>query len=110
MMMKLTAIAPLLIATNLFTTGCVHKVPKQQGHLLSQEKVAELALGQSKAKVLDLMGTPLLKDSFHEKRWDYIYKYVGSDGKQTVRQVISLYFSDNDTLMRIRNEPPKPAR
>lgn len=107
MNMKLKIFAPLAMVAVLATSGCVHKLAKQQGHLLEKEKVAELALGQSKAKVRDLMGTPLLKDSFHEERWDYVYKYVEGNGSKTIQQVISLYFDDSDRLARIRNAPPK---
>jgi outer membrane protein assembly factor BamE len=57
----------------LFLGGCVYKIDIQQGNLLTEEMVSQLKPGMTKRQVAYLMGNPLLVDSFHGDRWDFVY-------------------------------------
>lgn len=84
----------------------VHRIDVQQGNVITQEMLAQLQPGMDKAKVRFIMGTPLIVDSFHTNRWDYVYSYQEGGGERVQRRV-SLYFED-DVLVRVEGDV-KPA-
>jgi outer membrane protein assembly factor BamE len=57
--------------------GCaqfgVYRLDVQQGNLVTQEQVAKVKPGMSRIDVRNILGTPLLQDTFHANRWDYYY-------------------------------------
>lgn len=44
-----------------------------QGNVVTQEQVAAVRPGMSRAQVRDVLGSPLLTDLFHADRWDYVF-------------------------------------
>ena len=44
-----------------------------QGNLVTKEMVDQLHLGMTQLQVQFLLGVPLLRDMFHQNRWDYLY-------------------------------------
>jgi outer membrane protein assembly factor BamE len=89
----------IVIATTALS-GCssifpgVHKVPIQQGHIISQEMVDTLKLGMTKSQVRFVLGNSLLPNLFDEDRWDYFYSVrMGSDGEVS-QHLFSVYFQD----------------
>ncbi len=84
----------------------VHKIDIQQGNVITQEMVAQLKLGMDKKKVNFIMGSPIILDSFHSDRWDYLYTRQ-RDGGRLVRRQVTIYFAD-DKLARIEGDI-KPA-
>ena len=57
-----------------------YKIPFDQGHLIDKDKIEQLKSGLTKEQVIYLLGTPSIKDVFHQDRWDYIY-FDRVDGK-----------------------------
>ena len=53
----------------------VYRIDIQQGNDVTQDMVNKLEAGMSKSQVAYIMGTPLLIDTFHPNRWDYIYSF-----------------------------------
>lgn len=51
----------------------VHKITVQQGNVITQEMVDKLKPGMSRSQVAYVMGEPVLRNTFNENRWDYIY-------------------------------------
>lgn len=90
----------LLIASvvTILLAGCsgfpgVYKFDIPQGNVVTQEMVDQLRPGMTHSQVRFVMGTPLVTDTFHDGRWDYIYqKKSGTDGS-IVRDRISLFFT-----------------
>ena len=71
----------------------VHRIDIQQGNVVTQEMIAQLQYGMDKKKVRYIMGTPIILDTFHSNRWDYLYtEQEGGDDLQ--RRRITLYFED----------------
>ncbi|HEY0064740.1 MAG TPA: outer membrane protein assembly factor BamE [Telluria sp.] len=66
----------------------------QQGNFVSKEMLEQLQVGQTKAQVQFILGTPLLIDIFHGERWDYPFYLARGDGELTSARV-SVYFKDN---------------
>jgi outer membrane protein assembly factor BamE len=78
-----------------------YKIDIQQGNVLTQDMVAQLRPGLSRDQVRFILGTPVLMDMFHAKRWDYIYRLQkGSTGEVEMRR-FSVFFGDDDRLIRV---------
>ena len=81
-----------------------YRIDIQQGNLLTQEMVAKLKPGMTRAQVRFTLGSPLVVDPFRTDRWDYVYMYQ-KQGKETERRNITVILS---CLARLES-PPKPA-
>ncbi len=77
----------------------VHRINIQQGNVITQDMLAKLKLGMDKKKVRFVMGTPLITDTFHNDRWDYIYTYKEGREQREQRR-ITLFFTD-DLLAKV---------
>jgi outer membrane protein assembly factor BamE len=81
----------------------VHKIDVQQGNVVTQEMVGQLRLGMNPKKVRYVMGSPIIQDTFHSNRWDYIYTYhVGGGG--TERRLVTVVFNDDDKLIGVEGD------
>ena len=76
-----------------------HKPEIQQGNLITQEMREKIKVGMSAAMVRSILGTPLINDPFHAKRWDYVY-ILEQGGKMVEKQRLTLYF-DDERLSRV---------
>lgn len=90
----------IICSTTIALSGCgswwlprPHKINVQQGNLLDDRVVADIAEGMSKAEVQTRLGNPLLTQSFSPDRWDYIYSQNRSGEKPAGRQ-LTLFFSE----------------
>ena len=50
-----------------------YRVEVVQGNVITQEQVALVKPGMTRAQVRDVLGSPLLTDLFHADRWDYVF-------------------------------------
>src|SRR5690606_27421971 len=77
----------------------VHKINIQQGHIITEEMVEQLQIGQTKRQVRFVLGNSLLPNTFNDDRWDYYYSLRrGADGSFT-KHLLTVYF-ENDRLAR----------
>jgi outer membrane protein assembly factor BamE len=107
----------------LFITGCakdkipgVYRIDVQQGNDISQDMLNQLKQGMTKNQVAYVMGTPLIIDTFHPDRWDYIYSFQPGNGQREQRR-ITIYFKnetldylDGNTRTVARKEIPKTLK
>lgn len=81
--------------------GCsfpgVYKVDIQQGNVVTQDMIDQLRPGMTRSQVRFIMGSPLITDTFHASRWDYLYS-IEPGGGQRQQERISLAFNENDQL------------
>ena len=92
---------------SLMVSSCsIHQIDIQQGNVITPELLAEVKPGMDKKQVTFILGTPLITDTFHHNRWDYIYLFQPHRGKKE-RYHVSLFF-DDDKLIRIENDIPPP--
>ena len=80
----------------------VHKIDVQQGNALESDAVEKLTLGATKEQVLYALGNPLIIDSFHPDRWDYIFILDPGHGEQQRRQ-LTLIFDRNEVIKIIKH-------
>ncbi|MCK5697127.1 MAG: outer membrane protein assembly factor BamE [Gammaproteobacteria bacterium] len=79
----------------------VHKIDIPQGNFVEQDKINQLRPGMNKQQVKFLMGTPMLDDSFHDNRWDYLYRFKPGYGEIEKHQA-TLYFNKQGKLDNIQ--------
>lgn len=95
-----------IILASAFLGGCelfsVHKIDVQQGNALEATDVSQIKEGMSRQQVLFLLGSPMLQDSFHADRWDYLYYLKPGNGEVVTRR-LTLYFA-GDMLVRIQSD------
>jgi outer membrane protein assembly factor BamE len=107
-LMRLTII--YLITFTLLSAGCswlkfpgVHKVDVQQGNIVDQDMIDKLRPGMSMTQVQFVLGTPLIIDTFNQKRWDYFYSRDSSAGVKTEERV-TIYFDAEGNLERMTGD------
>ena len=107
-MKQITIVSAIL----LLITGCsmpklasfpsVYRINIQQGNVITQKMVDQLKPGMTKRQVQYVMGTALIKDTFHQDRWDYVHSF--QPGGQVRRQEnMTLYF-DNGLLSHFEGD------
>lgn len=75
----------------------VYKIGIPQGNIITQDMVDQLRPGMTKRQVIFVMGTPLVRDPYHQDRWDYIYSYQPGGGVRG-QEKVSVFFV-NDELV-----------
>ncbi len=91
----------LVLLVALITSGCgvLYRQPIYQGNLLDKTNVDQLQAGMDKRQVMTLLGTPSVRDPFHQDRWDYTAsRRTGRSGSTEVKNM-TLYF-ENQALAR----------
>lgn len=105
------AVFLLAVAAPLTLTACetiltnlpgVYTIDIEQGNMIDQSMVDQLRPNMSKRQVLYIMGSPMLTDTFHEQRWDYLYSEQPG-GEARVQKRISLYFN-GDNLAGVQGD------
>ena len=71
----------------------VHKLTVQQGNVINQDMIDKLRPGMSRSQVAFVMGEPVVRNSFNDDRWDYVYT-IELPGVYSTTQTVSLYFVD----------------
>lgn len=97
-----------LFVLNLVLLGCdsklltVYKIDVQQGNAIEANDVNKITLGMTKEQVQYLLGTPIIIDSFHPDRWDYIYLFIPGYGERE-RRHLTLIFDRNEVIEIIKD-------
>ena len=102
-------LAPLLLA-GLLLQGCgyiVYKMDVQQGNYVTQDVIARVKTGMTKAEVRQILGTPLVADVFHANRWDYYFS-AEKNGRRQDRKLLSIFF-ENDKVTSVQGTGQPPA-
>lgn len=79
-----------------------YKMDIQQGNVVTSKMMLQLRPGMSRAQVRFVMGTPLIMDSFHANRWDYLYR-MQKGGKVIEQRRVILDF-EGDQLKHVRGD------
>jgi outer membrane protein assembly factor BamE len=79
-----------------------YRIPIHQGNVISQDMVDKLKVGMTRQQVQYVLGTPLIRDSFNQGRWDYYYSMRDSKG-ETSNKHISVFFA-GDILHKVTGD------
>ena len=105
---RVRGLAPvsLVICASLVLGGCafpgVYRINIPQGNIITQEMIDQLRPGLTKRQVTFILGTPLIRDTFDQDRWDYLYSYQPGGGER-VQEKLTVYF-ENDQLVRMEGD------
>ncbi|MBC9249416.1 hypothetical protein A9179_03895 [Pseudomonas alcaligenes] len=87
--------------------GCsfpgVYKIDIQQGNVVTQDMIDQLKPGMTRRQVRFIMGNPLITDTFHANRWDYLYS-IQPGGRQRYQERVSLMFGSDDQLIGLAGD------
>ncbi|MBM3350680.1 MAG: outer membrane protein assembly factor BamE [Betaproteobacteria bacterium] len=105
-----SALRHFVILFVLFCSACGTAVPTikpykmdvQQGNVVTSKMLLQLRPGMTKSQVRFIMGTPLVQDSFHGNRWDYVYQ-MREAGKVIEQRRVILDF-EKDLLKAVRGD------
>ena len=106
-----TLIYPLVFISSLALSACtsilenlpgVYSLDIRQGNIIDQEMIDQLRPKMTKRQVLYIMGSSMLVDVFHQKRWDYLYSE--QPGGEPRRQKRLALFFDGDELIGIQGD------
>jgi outer membrane protein assembly factor BamE len=101
----------VLILFTVFLTACgtaalptlkPYKLDVQQGNVVTSKMLLQLRPSMTKSQVRFIMGTPLIQDSFHGNRWDYVYQ-MREAGKLIEQRRVILDF-ENELLKSVRGD------
>ena len=107
--MVILRILPILAILALY--GCgetklafpgVYRIDIPQGNIVTQEMVDQLRPGLTKQQVSFILGTPIVRDTFNQDRWDYLYSFQPGGGERA-QEVLSVFFENNE-LVRIEGD------
>lgn len=119
--MRFSTLSALFLAGVLFLSGCqllnVYTIDLPQGTPLTQNRAAQIQAGMSQIQVLNLLGSPALRDSLNPNRWDYLYDYTaGTEGKRqgkenikNASQYFSVYFDQNGNVTHVQGLTSLPT-
>ncbi len=93
------------VSATIFTGGCVYKINIQQGNYLADEDIDQVEVGWTRSQVRYLLGTPMVADTFHDDRWNYIYYFKAGKSRKPYKRRIIVYF-DGDTVSRVQKDAP----
>lgn len=99
-------LSALLLGSALLLSACsardipgVYRIDVQQGNVVTEDMLARLEPGMSRRRVLFVLGTPLIADTFNADRWDYLYSFTPGSGERVQRR-ISVFF-EGESLVRV---------
>ena len=72
----------------------VYRIDIPQGNIITQEMVDQLRPGLNKNQVIFILGTPLIRDTFDQDRWDYVYSFLPGGGERA-QERITVFFENN---------------
>lgn len=111
--MNLALLRPIfrtsILAAALLLGACIFRIDIQQGNLLEESAIDQVAVGMTRSQVQFLLGSPMIADSFHENRWDYTYYFKQGRSRETERRWFIVYFEADRVVDLDKNaiiEPP----
>jgi outer membrane protein assembly factor BamE len=111
-MSKYTSVLRLCICALVLTfglSGCGgYRINVLQGNFLDQEKIDQISKGMTRNQVKYLLGTPMVADSFHEDRWDYVYQFRIGKTQKVISRKVTVYF-DGDEVRMVEQYGQNPA-
>lgn len=86
--------AAVVLAAALLSGGCVYRMNIQQGNFLEAKAVDQVQTGMTRSQVRFLLGTPMIADTYHPDRWDYLYYSKEGRTRKVERRHFIVYFEE----------------
>ena len=95
----------LLLTCLAAVNACVFRIDVQQGNLLEDNDIDAVQIGMTRSQIRFVLGTPVVEDTFHHDRWDYIYYFRKGRSKTADRRWLIVHF-DGDRVREIQKDVP----
>ena len=95
----------LVVALAALVCACVYRIDIQQGNLLEESAIDQVTAGMTRSQVRFLLGTPMVADSFHRDRWDYMYYFRKGRSRRAQKRWFIVHFNE-DLVTRIEKDVP----
>ncbi|MCK8043431.1 outer membrane protein assembly factor BamE [Shewanella sp. 1CM18E] len=96
-------------ALSLSITGCgvfdylIYKPDIPQGNYMEKQQVEKLRIDMTKEQVEYVLGRPVLRDSFSDDTWYYVYHYKSGRDASIIHKELILNF-DGDKLTEVSGD------
>ena len=90
-------------------SGCVYRIDIQQGNLLEEEAIDQVEVGMTRSQVRFLLGTPMVADTFHQDRWDYMYYFRRGRSRDIQRRWFVVTFEADSDIDVQKDVPVNPT-
>ncbi|PJA33117.1 MAG: hypothetical protein CO187_02475, partial [Zetaproteobacteria bacterium CG_4_9_14_3_um_filter_53_7] len=94
-------ITAILASATLLLGGCLYE-PVHQGNRLSADKVNQVQEGQTKFKIEQILGTPILNSTLHPNRVTYYEEFEDEDSGDMKRRGVEITYDDALRARHIR--------
>ncbi|GAA5213762.1 outer membrane protein assembly factor BamE [Corallincola platygyrae] len=81
----------------------VYKVDIPQGNYIDEQQVEKLRVGMTKEQVKFVLGTPMVKNSFRDTTWYYVYRLKTGKGAEYNKRLIAK-FDDQEKLASVEGD------
>jgi outer membrane protein assembly factor BamE len=105
--LKLLATCIILSLVGCSQSQWLYRENIQQGNIITSELVQKMRVGMSKEAIRDILGPPLLIDTFNDNRWTYIYTLKTSKGKYIERHVVIYFKNNRANQIKVKNIPER---
>ncbi len=86
-----TGCASLQSSDNILGVITPYRVEVVQGNVVTKEQLALVKPGMTRAQVRDVLGSPLLTDTFHADRWDYVFTIRRQGAEPQLRRIVAKF-------------------
>ncbi len=83
--------ASLQSSDNILGVITPYRIEVVQGNVVTKEQLALVKPGMSRAQVRDALGSPLLADTFHAERWDYVFTIRRQGAEPQLRRIVARF-------------------
>ena len=90
----------MLAAVAIASSGCIYRLPIQQGNFLEDKELNQIQVGMTRTQVRYLLGTPMVADPFQASRWDYVFTFKQGNVTKAQRRHFIVHF-DGDKVVKI---------
>jgi outer membrane protein assembly factor BamE (lipoprotein component of BamABCDE complex) len=95
----------LLLLGIFSSSGCIlYEQDIEQGNVLTPEMIQQIKPGMTRKQVQLILGTPLVADVFHSKRWDYYYSLQPGGKDITKKLQLTILFEGDRVTEIVRRE------
>ncbi len=88
----------LIAVTLVLASGCIYRMPVQQGNFLEEKELKQVQIGMTRTQVRYLLGTPMVADPFQNSRWDYVFTLKQGSISKAQRRHFVVHFADDKVV------------